>query len=69
MPKYDRILLKLSGESLAGGASFGINADRVISAVPIAAERSTAASSCTVGISAGPSSTAGSSMRRLGLGS
>ena len=29
MPKYDRILLKLSGEVLAGAASFGIDADRV----------------------------------------
>jgi len=29
MPRYDRILLKLSGESLAGGASFGIDAERV----------------------------------------
>ena len=29
MPKFKRILLKLSGESLAGGAAFGINAERV----------------------------------------
>ena len=29
MPGYQRILLKLSGESLAGGASFGIDADKV----------------------------------------
>jgi uridylate kinase len=29
MPAYRRILLKLSGEVLAGGAAFGINADRV----------------------------------------
>jgi uridylate kinase len=29
MPRFKRILLKLSGESLAGGASFGINADKV----------------------------------------
>jgi uridylate kinase len=29
MPGYQRILLKLSGEALAGGASFGIHADRV----------------------------------------
>jgi uridylate kinase len=29
MPFYKRILLKLSGEVLAGGGSFGINADRV----------------------------------------
>ncbi len=28
-PKYRRILLKLSGEVLAGGASFGISAERV----------------------------------------
>src|SRR6516164_6966374 len=29
MPVYKRILLKLSGEALAGGASFGIDAERV----------------------------------------
>jgi uridylate kinase len=29
MPGYQRILLKLSGEVLAGGASFGIDAERV----------------------------------------
>ncbi len=29
MPKYERILLKLSGEVLAGGAKFGIDADRI----------------------------------------
>jgi len=29
VPQYKRILLKLSGEALAGGASFGINAVRV----------------------------------------
>src|SRR5215472_909830 len=29
MAGYKRILLKLSGEALAGGASFGIDADRV----------------------------------------
>src|SRR5574340_286069 len=29
MPKYKRILLKLSGEVLAGGAGFGINGDKV----------------------------------------
>src|SRR6202165_4959255 len=29
MPKYQRILLKLSGEVLAGGASFGISTERV----------------------------------------
>jgi uridylate kinase len=29
MPKYQRIVLKLSGESLAGGASFGIDAERL----------------------------------------
>ena len=29
MPKYDRILLKLSGEVMAGAASFGIDAGRV----------------------------------------
>jgi len=29
MPKYNRIVLKLSGEALAGGRSFGIDPDRV----------------------------------------
>ncbi|HEV3196905.1 MAG TPA: UMP kinase [Bryobacteraceae bacterium] len=29
MPAYQRILLKLSGEALAGGAAFGIDAERV----------------------------------------
>ena len=29
MPKYNRIVLKLSGEALAGGASFGIDTERV----------------------------------------
>ena len=29
MPKYDRILLKLSGESMAGEAGFGVHAERV----------------------------------------
>jgi uridylate kinase len=29
MPKYDRILLKLSGEALAGQAGFGIDAQRI----------------------------------------
>ena len=29
MPKYNRILLKLSGEALAGGAAFGIDPKRV----------------------------------------
>ena len=29
MPRYNRVLLKLSGESLAGGAAFGIDAERV----------------------------------------
>jgi uridylate kinase len=29
MPKYQRILLKLSGEALAGGGSFGIDPERV----------------------------------------
>ena len=29
MPKYDRILLKLSGEAMAGQASFGIDGQRV----------------------------------------
>src|ERR1035437_10663938 len=29
MPGYKRILLKLSGEVLAGGASFGIDAEKV----------------------------------------
>jgi uridylate kinase len=30
MPKYRRIVLKLSGEALAGGAAFGIDADRLM---------------------------------------
>lgn len=30
MPKYQRVLLKLSGEVLAGQAAFGIDADRVV---------------------------------------
>src|ERR1700681_1342582 len=29
MPKYQRIVLKLSGESLAGGSSFGVDPERV----------------------------------------
>ncbi len=29
VPKFERVLLKLSGEALAGGASFGINEERV----------------------------------------
>ncbi len=29
MPKYERVLLKLSGEVMAGAATFGIDADRV----------------------------------------
>ena len=29
MPKYQRIVLKLSGEALAGGASFGVDPERV----------------------------------------
>ena len=29
MPKYERILLKLSGEALAGPQSFGLDAERV----------------------------------------
>ena len=29
MPKYQRIVLKLSGEALAGGAAFGIDVDRL----------------------------------------
>jgi uridylate kinase len=29
MPKYQRIVLKISGEALAGGASFGIDSQRV----------------------------------------
>jgi len=28
-PKYQRIVLKLSGESLAGGGSFGVDPERV----------------------------------------
>ena len=33
-PRYKRILLKLSGEVLAGGAGFGIDAGRVRSRWP-----------------------------------
>ena len=29
MPRYDRILLKISGEAMAGPLSFGIDPDRV----------------------------------------
>ena len=29
VPKYNRILLKLSGEAMAGAATFGIDAERV----------------------------------------
>ncbi len=29
MPKYQRIVLKLSGEALAGGGSFGVDPERV----------------------------------------
>ncbi|HLY19563.1 MAG TPA: UMP kinase [Bryobacteraceae bacterium] len=42
MPRYKRILLKLSGEVLAGGASFGIHAERV---KELAAEVATVAAS------------------------
>lgn len=38
MPKYQRILLKLSGEVLAGGASFGISTERVNSLAAEVAE-------------------------------
>ncbi|MFB3827968.1 MAG: UMP kinase [Bryobacteraceae bacterium] len=38
MPKYKRILLKLSGEVLAGGAGFGINGERVAELAGEAAE-------------------------------
>ena len=38
MPGFKRILLKLSGEVLAGGASFGISADRVKSLAAEVAE-------------------------------
>jgi len=42
VPRYKRILLKLSGEVLAGGASFGIHAERV---KELAAEVATVAAS------------------------
>jgi len=29
VPKYQRIVLKLSGEALAGGGSFGVDPERV----------------------------------------
>ena len=29
-PKYKRVLLKLSGEALAGNAKFGLDFDRVL---------------------------------------
>jgi len=38
MPKYQRIVLKLSGEVLAGGASFGISTERVNSLAAEVAE-------------------------------
>jgi uridylate kinase len=51
MPHYQRILLKLSGEVLAGGAAFGINADRVKSLSQEIAE--VAATSVQIGIVVG----------------
>ena len=51
MPRYKRILLKLSGETLAGGAAFGIHAGRVQG---LAAEvASVAASGVEVGVVVG----------------
>ena len=51
MAAYQRILLKLSGEALAGGASFGINADRVNSLVREVAD--VAAAGVQIGIVVG----------------
>ncbi len=51
MPKYNRILLKLSGEAMAGEAGFGIEATRV---AQIAAEiRETAQAGVQIGIVVG----------------
>jgi uridylate kinase len=51
VPRYKRILLKLSGEALAGGAAFGIHADRV---KELAAEvAAVAASGVEVGVVVG----------------
>jgi uridylate kinase len=51
MPAYRRILLKLSGEALAGGASFGISAERVKQVACEVAE--VAASGVQVGVVVG----------------
>jgi len=51
MPAYKRILLKLSGEALAGGASFGIDAERVKSLAREIAD--VAASGVQVGVVVG----------------
>ncbi len=51
MPAYKRILLKLSGEALAGGASFGIDAERVRSLAREIAD--VAASGVQVGVVVG----------------
>jgi len=51
MPGYQRILLKLSGEVLAGGAAFGINADRVRSLAHEVAD--VAASGVQIGVVVG----------------
>ncbi|HZS52438.1 MAG TPA: UMP kinase, partial [Bryobacterales bacterium] len=51
MPKYNRILLKLSGEAMAGEAGFGIEAARV---AQIAAEiQETAQAGVQIGIVVG----------------
>lgn len=42
MPKYDRILLKLSGEALGGDAQFGVDPDRIASLAREIAELSRA---------------------------
>ena len=51
MPGYQRVLLKVSGEALAGGASFGIDADRVKSLAAEVAE--VAAAGVQVGVVVG----------------
>ncbi len=51
MPRYDRVLLKLSGEAMAGPASFGLDAEKVKS---LAAEiASIAAAGVQVGVVVG----------------
>src|SRR6478672_4125424 len=53
MAGYKRILLKLSGEALAGGASFGINADRVNSLAREVADVAAAGVQIGIGVGGG----------------